>query len=157
MKKLLILASALAAITAFAADPKKPADAKPADAKAADAKKFAITGDAAKGQTKFKELCASCHGETGKGDGPAAVALTPKPANFTDAAHAATVTDEYILNMIKEGGAANGKSPLMASWKAALKEDELQNVAAFVRSLSKTAAAPAAAEPKKDEKKPAKK
>lgn len=152
MKKLLILASALAAITAFAADPKKPADAKPADAKAADAKKFAITGDAAKGQTKFKELCASCHGETGKGDGPAAVALTPKPANFTDAAHAATVTDEYIYNMIKEGGAANGKSALMAGWKAALNDAQLMDVAAYVRSLSKgAAAAPAAPPAKKDE------
>ncbi|MBM4777188.1 MAG: cytochrome c [Archangiaceae bacterium] len=159
MKKLILIISSLVAVVAFAEPAKKPADPKaaPAAAPAADAKKVAITGDAAKGAAKYKELCVSCHGETGKGDGVAAAALTPKPANFTDAAHAATVTDEYILNMIKEGGAANGKSPLMASWKAALKEDELQNVAAFVRSLSKTAAAPAAAEPKKDEKKPAKK
>jgi|JI10StandDraft_1071094.scaffolds.fasta_scaffold22202_4 cytochrome c553 len=161
MKKLILITSSLVAFAAFAGDPpKKPADAKaaPAAAPAADAKKVAITGDAAKGATKYKELCVSCHGEGGKGDGVAAAALTPKPANFTDAAHAATVTDEYILNMIKEGGAANGKSPLMAGWKAALKDDELQNVAAFVRSLSKAPAAAApAAEPKKDEKKPAKK
>lgn len=152
MKKLMIVAAALAAFTAFAADPKKPADAKPADAKpAADAKKFAITGDAAKGQAKYKELCSSCHGETGKGDGAAAAALTPKPANFTDAAHTATVTDEYIYNMIKEGGAANGKSPLMAGWKAALNDAQLMDVAAYVRSLSKGAAAPAAAPAKKEE------
>lgn len=159
MKKLILITASLVAFAAFAEPAKKPADAKaaPAPAAAADAKKVAITGDAAKGAAKYKELCVSCHGEAGKGDGVAAAALTPKPANFTDAAHAATVTDEYILNMIKEGGAANGKSPLMAGWKAALKDDELQNVAAFVRSLSKTSAAPAAAEPKKDEKKPAKK
>lgn len=150
MKKLMILASALAAFTAFAADPKKP-DAKAADAKPADAKKFALTGDAAKGQAKFKELCASCHGDAGKGDGAAAAALTPKPTNFTDAAHAATVTDEYVYNMIKEGGAANGKSPLMASWKAALNDAQLMDVATYVRSLGKAAAAPAAAPAKKDE------
>ena len=154
MKKLIVIAAALAAVSAFAADPKTPADAKPADAK-----KFAITGDAAKGQVKFKELCASCHGETGKGDGAAAAALTPKPANFADAAAAAKVTDEYIYNMIKEGGAANGKSPLMVAWKGALNEGQLMDVAAYVRSLSKGApAADAKAPPaKKDEKAPAKK
>lgn len=154
MKKLLAVASAVVALTAFAGDPPKAKDAKPADAKAADAKKFVITGDAARGQVKFKELCVACHGELGKGDGPAAAALNPKPANFADAAHAATVTDEYIVNMIKEGGAANGKSPLMASWKGALNEGQLMDVAAFVRSLSKTAApAPAPAPEKKPTKK----
>jgi len=152
VKKTFAVIAAALAVTAFA-DPKKPE--KPAEAakKAADAApaKVAITGDAAKGQTKFKELCASCHGETGKGDGPAAAALNPKPANFASPESAAK-SDDYILAMIKEGGAANGKSPLMVAWKAALKEDELQNVAAYVRSLSKTAAAPA---PVKEEKKDA--
>ncbi|MCU0701176.1 MAG: cytochrome c [Myxococcaceae bacterium] len=153
MKKLVVLATALVAALAVAQGKKpdaKPADAKPADAKAA----FKITGDAAKGQVKFKELCVSCHGEKGAGDGAAAAALNPKPANFTDAKRAAEVTDEYIYNMIKEGGAANGKSALMASWKGALNEAQLMDVAAYVRSLSKGgAAAPApAAAPAKDAK-----
>jgi mono/diheme cytochrome c family protein len=163
MKKFLAVASAVIALTAFAEPPKaRPADARPAakagDAKAADSKKFAITGDAAKGQVKYKELCVGCHGEQGKGDGAAAAALNPKPANFADAAHAATVTDEYIVNMIKEGGAANGKSPMMASWKGALNDAQVMDVAAYVRSLSKSAApaAPAAPVPAAD-KKPAKK
>jgi mono/diheme cytochrome c family protein len=136
MKHFIAVASALAAVATFAETPK----AKPADAKPADAKKFAITGDAAKGQAQFKTYCAACHGDQGKGDGPAAAALNPKPANFSDAAHAATVTDEYIYNMIKEGGLANGKSSLMAGWKSSLNESQLMDVAAFVRSLSKTAA-----------------
>lgn len=148
---LVTLSFTTVSFTAFAGDPKKP-ETKAAPA-AAEAKKFALTGDAAKGQTKFKELCSSCHGEAGKGDGPAAAALTPKPANFTDSAHAATVTDEYVYNMIKEGGAANGKSPLMVSWKAALNEQQLMDVATYVRSLGKSAAAPAApAAPAKDKK-----
>lgn len=136
MKQLIVALVTTLALVSWA-DGKKAPDVK------ADAKKFAITGTAENGKAKFKELCSSCHGEGGKGDGPAAVALTPKPANFTDAAHAATVTDEYIYGMIKEGGAANGKSPLMVSWKAALNETQLMDVAAYVRSLSK-AAAPAA-------------
>ncbi|MCA3011510.1 MAG: c-type cytochrome [Myxococcaceae bacterium] len=145
MQKLLVVTTSLVAAFALA-------QGKTADTKAA----FKITGDPAKGQAKYKELCVSCHGEGGKGDGAAAVALNPKPANFTDAKRAAEVTDEYVYKMIKEGGAANGKSALMASWKGALNEGQLMDVAAFVRSLSKGAATPAAPAPeKKDDKKPA--
>jgi high-affinity iron transporter len=150
MKTLFAVVVALSALTTFA-QAKKP-EAK-VDAKAPEAKaKFTITGDPTKGQVKFKELCSSCHGETGKGDGPASAALNPKPANFSDPARAATNTDEYIYNMIKEGGAANGKSPLMVSWKAALSETQLMDVAAYVRSLSK---GPAPAADKAAEKAPA--
>ncbi|MFB6372710.1 MAG: c-type cytochrome, partial [Bradymonadaceae bacterium] len=34
------------------------------------------------GKKLFKSQCASCHGETGKGDGPAGKALKPSPRNF---------------------------------------------------------------------------
>jgi mono/diheme cytochrome c family protein len=39
----------------------------------------------AEGKKLFDADCAACHGQKGKGDGPAAVALTPKPRNFTSA------------------------------------------------------------------------
>ena len=37
----------------------------------------------AKGTKIFTTVCISCHGEAGKGDGPAGSALNPKPQNFT--------------------------------------------------------------------------
>ncbi|MBS1149150.1 MAG: cytochrome c, class, partial [Myxococcaceae bacterium] len=36
-----------------------------------------------KGKSSFDINCAPCHGPKGAGDGPAAVALNPKPRNFT--------------------------------------------------------------------------
>ena len=105
---------------------------------------FELGGDPKKGAETFKTMCASCHGETGKGDGAAAAALNPKPANFTDPARAASVTDEYVYKMIKDGGAANGKSPLMVAWGPALGDAKVRDVAAYVRSLAPKAAAPAA-------------
>jgi mono/diheme cytochrome c family protein len=38
---------------------------------------------ASDGPEMFRSYCAPCHGRLGKGDGPAAAALTPKPADLT--------------------------------------------------------------------------
>ena len=67
----------------------------------------------AEAQKVFGTLCSSCHGTTGKGDGPAASALNPKPRNYTDTAWQKSVTDQQIADTIVKGGAKVGKSNLM--------------------------------------------
>jgi len=42
-------------------------------------------GDAAAGKAVFTANCASCHGDSGKGDGPVGVALQPPPRDFSKA------------------------------------------------------------------------
>jgi mono/diheme cytochrome c family protein len=37
----------------------------------------------ARGEVLFKQNCTSCHGDSGRGDGPAVATLNPKPRNFT--------------------------------------------------------------------------
>jgi mono/diheme cytochrome c family protein len=37
----------------------------------------------ARGEVLFKQNCSSCHGQSGRGDGPAAGTLNPRPRNFT--------------------------------------------------------------------------
>lgn len=61
----------------------------------------------------FDTRCGACHGTSGKGDGPGAAALNPKPRNYSDKAWQASVTDEQIKKTIVYGGAAVGKSPNM--------------------------------------------
>jgi mono/diheme cytochrome c family protein len=61
----------------------------------------------------FKARCVMCHGESGKGDGAASVALNPKPRNYTDKEWQKTVTDDQIKKTITGGGASMGKSALM--------------------------------------------
>jgi cytochrome c553 len=61
----------------------------------------------------FNTRCASCHGTEGKGNGPAAAALNPKPRDYTDKNWQKSVTDEQIKKTITMGGAAVGKSPIM--------------------------------------------
>jgi len=64
----------------------------------------------------FQAVCASCHGVSGSGDGPAAVSLDPRPAAFADPEFWQTRTRESVIDVITRGGAAVGKSPLMPSW-----------------------------------------
>ena len=89
------------------------------------------------GRAIYKTYCVSCHGETGKGDGPAAGVLKPPPRDHTDYAYMSTLSDDEIARTIKMGGAMKGK-PLMPSHPQ-LKEVELKALVAFVRSLSSPA------------------
>jgi len=83
----------------------------------------------------FKTYCSACHGETGKGDGAASASLDPKPANFADAAFWKGKDDAYLTKVIKEGGAAVGKSPLMAGWGAVLKDDQVAGLVKLIKSF----------------------
>ena len=67
--------------------------------------------DSAKGQEVYNTYCALCHGPTGLGDGVAAAALDPKPRDLSSAAILETYTDEYLVNVITNGGARRSGNP----------------------------------------------
>lgn len=56
------------------------------------------------GKTLYDTNCASCHGATGKGEGPAGASLDPKPADLTEMSPTDD-TDAFIYWRIAEGGA----------------------------------------------------
>ena len=93
-------------------------------------------GNVEKGEGLFAQNCASCHGPAGRGDGPAAAALNPKPRDLTEKAYMAGLKEQYLMDIIRKGGAAVGKSAMMPPWGAAMKDDEIRDVIAFVRALA---------------------
>ncbi len=94
-------------------------------------------GSPAKGKDLYAKQCAGCHGPAGKGDGPAAAAINPKPGDFTNKAYMTALKDQYLFDLIQKGGAAVGRSPLMTPFGSKLKDGEIQDVIAYVRSLTK--------------------
>jgi cytochrome c oxidase cbb3-type subunit III len=85
----------------------------------------------------FQELCAVCHGVGGKGDGPSARGLEPKPADFTNCQAMAKDSDEVLLKIIKGGGQSVGRSTVMPAWGDALSEQQIRELVKFIRGLCK--------------------
>jgi len=90
----------------------------------------------AKGNETYQKTCAPCHGPKGKGDGPASVALNPKPRDHSNGAYMDKLSNRHIYNVIKNGGAQYGY-PTMPG-QPQLQDDQVSSVIAFVRSLSTT-------------------
>ncbi|MCA9538770.1 MAG: c-type cytochrome, partial [Myxococcales bacterium] len=87
----------------------------------------------------FTTRCGACHGVAGLGDGPGAAALNPKPRSFQDPAWQDGIDDDTIKKTIIEGGAAVGKSPLMAP-NPDLKDkpEVLDGIVKIIRGMKKT-------------------
>jgi mono/diheme cytochrome c family protein len=102
---------------------------------------LATAGDAAAGKDAFELNCSSCHGMTGKGDGPVAAALTPKPRDFSQGAFSFDTdedgvkgSDADLKNVITNGAGAYGGSMMMAGWPT-LSGAEVDNIVAYIRTL----------------------
>jgi mono/diheme cytochrome c family protein len=82
----------------------------------------------------YEKNCVSCHGASGKGDGPASKMLKPPAADF------ATVlkgkADADIAKIIKDGGKAIGKSALMPAFASKLTDEQIKGVVELVKGFA---------------------
>lgn len=83
------------------------------------------------GRAIFGQQCAPCHGDGGKGDGPAGKDLNPPPSDMTDGFHARYYSDAGRLQVVRKGSPGTA----MAGFEGALTEEQLLQVYAFVASL----------------------
>jgi cytochrome c6 len=95
-------------------------------------------GDAAKGKAKYEQLCLSCHGATGAGDGPTGQALPPtmKPRNLAAGEMKFATDEKKFAELLSKGGAGVGLNPLMPA-QAGLTPEDIANLYAYVISLKK--------------------
>ena len=87
--------------------------------------------------TLFTELCSVCHGVGGKGDGPSAQGLEPKPADFTNCNAMAKDSDDVLFKIVKGGGQSAGRSTVMPAWGDSLSDRQIRELVKFIRSLCK--------------------
>jgi mono/diheme cytochrome c family protein len=88
-------------------------------------------------ELRYQMFCATCHGESGKGDGPSGSTLSSKPKDFTDCATMKKLSDDLIYHAIKDGGASVGVSREMPGWAAEMGDAEIKGLVTYVRSFCK--------------------
>jgi len=93
--------------------------------------------DPARGAQVFQQYCASCHGPQGQGDGPVGKTLNPPPRNFQEAKFKYGDSPKDHFDIVTNGAASKGGSPLMAPWGAVIPEADRWAVVKYVISLKK--------------------
>jgi mono/diheme cytochrome c family protein len=81
------------------------------------------------GKKSYSGNCAVCHGPAGKGDGPGAAALNPKPRNLADKAIQNQTDGELFWKVTRGRGA-------MPPWQH-LPERERWSLVHYIRSLTR--------------------
>ncbi len=91
------------------------------------------------GKTIYDARCTPCHGSTGKGDGPNAALLNPRPRNFTSGIFKFRSTetgsipsDDDLTAAIKNG--LHGTA--MPDWGPFIKGDSLKAVVSYLKTFS---------------------
>ena len=86
------------------------------------------------GRRLFRQYCATCHGDDGRGDGQNASNLIPAPPDLTTSKRAQDA--EYVRRVIVQGSAAVGRSPLSPPWGRNLRSQEIEYLVAYCHALA---------------------
>lgn len=109
---------------------------------AASSSAFAAAGDKENGKKIYERKCIWCHGKEGAGNGPAGSGsfLNPPPRDFTSGIYKFKTTpfdeilpnDEDIFRMIADGMPDSS----MPGWKDILKEKEMWDLVAYIKTFA---------------------
>ena len=83
-----------------------------------------------RGRAIFRARCVACHGDRGRGDGPAGVTLDPKPADLV--LHVPQHTDGELYYMVSVGFPESA----MPEWRSVLAENERWELVHYLRVLA---------------------
>jgi len=85
----------------------------------------------ADGTSLYNRSCASCHGRTGAGDGPAAKQLNPPPSNLIDAEWKHGPSDGEIFAVVRNGIPKTA----MKGFASKMTEHEIWDIINYIRSI----------------------
>lgn len=89
-------------------------------------------GDAHKGKALYKEHCFSCHGPTGKGDGPLAGDLPKKPVDIGEKLDGFFEIESLLISSVIMGGKVDAGMP---AFEGTLSKQDAKDILAYVRSV----------------------
>ena len=87
-----------------------------------------LRGDAANGEMYYMQNCTACHGVDGKGDGPRAYFIYPRPRNFQHPASKARFNRPELYNSIKNG--VLGRE--MPAWEKVMSDQQIADITEYV-------------------------
>lgn len=94
--------------------------------------------DVERGKALYVRWCAECHGESGRGDGPAADHMLPEPRDFVQARYQIRTTEngelpttEDLMRVLRDGMPGTA----MPDWRS-LTGEERADVVAYIKSFS---------------------
>jgi cytochrome c oxidase cbb3-type subunit 2 len=92
-----------------------------------------------RGKAVYEAHCVECHGPTGRGDGPSASYLTPRPRDLTSGKYkirstetGSVPTDDDLSRSVRQGLPGTA----MPAWERILPDGDINDVVQFVKSLS---------------------
>src|SRR5262245_30760909 len=92
-----------------------------------------------RGRLLYQLHCVECHGESGRGDGPAAAFLSPRPRDLTSGRFkirttesGSVATDEDLIQSVRQGlyGSA------MPAWNRILSDGDVHDVVSYIKTFS---------------------
>lgn len=96
-------------------------------------------GPGGRGREVYDAHCVECHGESGRGDGPAASVLMPRPRDFTGADYkirstetGSLPTDDDIVTSVRRGLPGSA----MPAWEPLLSDADIRAVSGYLKSFS---------------------
>ncbi len=89
-------------------------------------------GDTRRGRVVYRRACTACHGKRGTGRGVLMHLIGISMMDFTTSENVKNMSDEELINAIRDG-----KGVYMPSWKGILNDDEIADVASYLRLLAR--------------------
>ena len=91
--------------------------------------------DSRTGKEIFEQMCAGCHGTRGDGGEGHSGGFSPVITTLAKKEYMSQVPDDYLMLIIKKGGAYMGKIAAMPAWETRLSDDDIRRVVAHIRSF----------------------